>query len=321
MRTPSTLLVGTLVALLGACSSAAPNRGGAAGEGGEGGDGTDTGGSPGTGGKSPGTGGQGTGGAVSGTGGAVTGTGGDQGTGGATTTDAGAGGGGSETDASMPGTGGSGPSAPGQGPVAEGNVVFSRDFEDGSMAGLSRSPNGIPEERIQITDDPTKQRGKVMRIEYHAGDNYRTSAGTQPRSWLSSATGYTVKNGKTVSVAFGFMTDNPNWGAHFAQIIRDGGPLWMLLLDTGGGVASEVHRGSGGGKSATKIEAMKWYDFRIDTTYSGGGAIKFYMNGQPIGSGTGAAGPDGRFDCGIYWYNGGKANRTAWISNISIGEK
>jgi hypothetical protein len=215
----------------------------------------------------------------------------------------------------------SGPSAPGQGPNAEGTIVFSRDFEDGSMAGLSRSPNGLPEDRIQITDDPTKQRGKVMQIVYKAGDNFRTSGGTQPRSWLSSAMGYTVKQGKTVSVAFGFMTDNPNWGAHFAQIIRDGGPLWMLLLDTGGGVASEVHRGSGGGKAGEKVQAMKWYDFRIDTTYSGGGAIKFYMNGQPIGSGTGNAGPDGRFDCGIYWYNGSKGTRTAWISNISIGEK
>jgi hypothetical protein len=62
-----------------------------------------------------------------------------------------------------------------------------------------------------------------MQIVYKAGDNFRTSGGTQPRSWLSSAMGYTVKQGKTVSVAFGFMTDNPNWGAHFAQIIRDAG--------------------------------------------------------------------------------------------------
>ena len=286
--------------------------GGEGGEGGEAGqDGTPTGGSTGgQGGKpAPGTGGQATGGADSG------GTSG--GTGGAPAADASA----PAPDAAAPVGGSGGTSAPGQGPTAEGTIVFSRDFEDGSMAGLSRSPNGIPEDRIQITDDPTKQRGKVMQIVYKAGDNFRTSGGTQPRSWLSSAMGYTVKSGKTVSVAFGFMTDNPNWGAHFAQIIRDGGPLWMLLLDTGGGVASEVHRGSGGGKAGEKVQAMKWYDFRIDTTYSGGGAIKFYMNGQPIGSGTGNAGPDGRFDCGIYWYNGSKGTRTAWISNISIGEK
>jgi hypothetical protein len=188
------------------------------------------------------------------------------------------------------------------------------------MAGLERSPGNLPPDRIQITDDPIHERGKVVRIEYLAGDNYRTSAGTQPRSWLSSAPGYTVNPGVKVSVAFGFMTDNPSWGAHFAQIIRNGGPLWMMLLATDGTVAGEVHRGTGGGKVATPIEAMKWYDFRIDTDYSGGGTITFFMNGQMIGQGQGVAGPAGRFDCGIYWYDGKQDTRTAWISNISIGE-
>jgi hypothetical protein len=204
-------------------------------------------------------------------------------------------------------------------PVAGGKIVFSTDFSQG-MAGLERSPGNLPADRIQITDDPLHERGKVVRIEYLAGDNYRTSAGTQPRSWLSSAPGYSVNPGVKVSVAFGFMTDNPSWGAHFAQIIRNGGPLWMMLLATDGTVAGEVHRGTGGGKVATPIEAMKWYDFRIDTDYSGGGTITFFMNGQMIGQGQGLAGPAGRFDCGIYWYNGPQVTRTAWISNISIGE-
>jgi hypothetical protein len=322
------LLVGSVLTLIVGCSSAKPRQGGGeAGEGGSGGDDeTETGGSGGLGGQvvRPDAGGAGTGGEASGgAGGELTIDAGDSGgTGGS------AGGGGDNQPADAAPSGGAedsggpttDPGASGQGPVAEGKVVFSQDFEK-DMAGLSRSPGGLPVDRIQIADDPLKQRGKVIRIEYHAGDNFRTSAGTQPRSWLSSADGYTVKTGKTVSVAFGFMTDNPNWGAHFAQIIRDGGPLWMLLLSTDGSVAAEVHRGSGGGKAAMKVEAMKWYDFRIDTTYSGGGAIKFYMNGQMIGQGTGNAGPDGRFDCGIYWYNGGKQSRTAWISNISIGEK
>src|SRR4051794_15587313 len=209
MQKPPVLLVTTLLAFLGACSSAAPRSGATGGEGGEGGEGPDTGGSGGqtggSGGRSTGgqggqgTGGQGTGG--QGTGGTA-GQGGTGGTGG-TEVDSGAGGQGPSADASTsggtPDSGSTGTSTPGQGPVGEGTVVFSRDFEDGSMAGLSRSPNGIPDERIQIADDPTMQRGKVMRIEYKAGDNYRTSAGTQPRSWLSSAMGYTVKQGKTVS--------------------------------------------------------------------------------------------------------------------------
>ena len=89
------------------------------------------------------------GGSESGTGGAMRG-----GSGGAALVDAGGGQGGAEVDAAA--TGGAdagnpiGPGAPGQGPNAEGTIVFSRDFEDGSMAGLSRSPNNLPVDRIQI---------------------------------------------------------------------------------------------------------------------------------------------------------------------------
>jgi hypothetical protein len=205
-------------------------------------------------------------------------------------------------------------------PVAGGTLVFSSSFEQNSLAGLELSPPSLPPDRIQITDDPLGQRCKVVRIEFMQGDNYRTSSGTQPRSWLSSAPGYTVMPGKKVSVAFGFMTDNPSWGAHFGQIIQDGGPLWMMFLSTASTVAAEVHRGSGGGKVAAPIQAMKWYDFRIDTDFSPGGTITFYMDGQMIGTGQGMAGSSGRFDCGIYWYNGPQDTRTAWISNISIGE-
>jgi hypothetical protein len=326
------LSAGFLIAVLTGCGASSPaemapddtgdtgGSGGARASGGAGGkraSGGSGGASDGTGGSVPAAGGAG-GSQGPGTGGAP-----EQGGQGAVTVDAGEGGASGDVDASTPpgddGGPPSGPPATGQGPVAGGKIVFSQDFEQ-NMDGTSRSPNGLPADRIQITDDPAKQRGKVVQIKYLAGDNYRTSAGTQPRSWLSSATGYTAKGGTTVSVAFGFMTDNPNWGAHFAQIIRDGGPLWMMLLATDGSVAAEVHRGTGGGKAGVKIEAMKWYDFRIDTTYAGGGAIKFYMDGKLIGQGTGAAGANGRFDCGIYWYNGAKQNRTAWISNISIGE-
>jgi hypothetical protein len=251
-----------------------------------------------------------------------------QSTGGQDASNAAEGGGtGGATDATSPGgpdaTGddaSAGNGSPGLDPVAGGTIVFSTNFAQGSMAGLERSPPNLPVDRIQIADDPINQRGKVVRIEFLAGDNFRTSAGTQPRSWLSSAPGYTVMPGKKVSVAFGFMTDNPSWGAHFAQIIRNGGPLWMMLLATDGTVAGEVHRGTGGGKAPATIQPMTWYDFRIDTDYSANGSITFFMNGQMIGQGTGLAGAAGRFDCGIYWYDGPQVTRTAWISNISIGE-
>jgi hypothetical protein len=189
------------------------------------------------------------------------------------------------------------------------------------MDGMSRSPNGLPEERIQIVDDPTGKRGKVVKIVYMLGDNFRTSGGTEPRSWFSSAKGYTAKPNSKVSVAWGFMWENVSMGAHFAQIIRDGGPLWMMDVDRSGNMAAAVHRGSGGGKFGMKLEPMKWYDLRVDTDYSGGGTISFFVNGQMIGQGKGDGGGNGRFDCGIYWDHGAKATRTVYVSNVSIGEQ
>jgi hypothetical protein len=287
--------------------------------GGDGG-GEDTGGSGGTntGGsdsRPPATGGSGGGdtGGSSATGGSGGGdTGGSSATGGS---------GGGDTGGSSA-TGGSpgGPPASGQGPVADGKIVFSQDFEQ-NMDGMERSPGGLPEDRIQIVDDPIHQRGKVVRIMYKDGDNFRTSGGTEPRSWFSSAKGYTVKAGTSVSVAWGFMWENPNMGAHFAQIIRDGGPLWMFDVDTSGNMAAAVHRGSGGGKFSMLIQANKWYDLRVDTDYKAGGTITFYVNGQMIGQGKGDGGADGRFDCGIYWEHGPKAARTVYVSNVSIGER
>ena len=55
-------------------------------------------------------------------------------------------------------------------------------------------------------------------------------------------------------------------GAHFAQIIRGGGPggggpLWMFGVGADGTVRARVHRGSGDTGPIMKIEPMKWYDF------------------------------------------------------------
>ena len=327
-----------LIVLAAGCTAPAATESPLPGSGGSQGESPRSGGAGGASAASGGSGGSrdATGGSAAGAGGAGTGgmaTGGSGGEGGASGQGGASQGGAPATDAADPGPGADastppdpavdggspGPVASGQGPVAGGKIVFTQDFEK-DMNGTSRSPTSLPADRIQLVADPTKQRGQVVKIQYQAGDDFRTSGGTEPRSWLSSADGYTAKGGTTVSVAFGFMTDNPSWGAHFGQIIRDGGPLWMLLLGSDGSVTAEVHRGSGGGKAGVKVEAMKWYDFRIDTNYSAGGAIKFYMNGQLIGQGTGAGGANGRFDCGIYWYKGAKQTRTAWISNISIGE-
>src|SRR5688572_13447816 len=127
-----------VVLILGlGCSAAERTRTDPGGEGGEGGSDVSTGGGGGssTGGK--------TGGADAGTGGA-TGTGGSEGTGGS----AGGGAGmdaGSTTDlGSTPvGDAAANPPTAGQGPVADGKIVFSQDFEQG-MTGVTRSPNGLP---------------------------------------------------------------------------------------------------------------------------------------------------------------------------------
>ena len=305
-------------------SKASGGSGGGATGGGSG----STGGSTGsTGGSSGSTGGStGSNGGSSGTTGGSTGSNG--GAGGSATGGSGAGGAGGATDAGVPSTtpeAGAGetgtvtPSAPGQGPVAEGKVVFSQDFEQ-NMNGMTRSPNGLPEDRAMIVDDPLKARGKVVRIHWQQGDNFRTSPGTEPRSWFSSAQGYTVRPGTVVSVAWGFMWENANMGAHFAQIIRDGGPLWMFGVDQGGNGRAAVHRGSGASRTF-KIEPMKWYDFRVDTDYKGGGEIKFYVNNELVGTGRGDGGAPARFDCGIYWMKNGRSTRTVYVSNVSIGEK
>jgi hypothetical protein len=109
-------------------------------------------------------------------------------------------------------------------------------------------------------------------------------------------------------------------GAHFAQIIRDGGPLWMMDVDRAGKVRGDVHRGSGSTGQFATLEPNKWYDFEVVTDYRGGGKIEFYFNGKLVGTGTGDGGANGRFDCGIYWDHGAKATRTVYVSNVSIGE-
>jgi len=300
-----------LLLLVTSCASAVrpPGSGTGGDEGGSGGD--DTGGAAGgsTGGKPGG----GTGGNTGGS---------DPGTGGQTAPDAGATGGAPSVDAAPP-AGGSGggtvPPATTQGPVGEGKIAFSQDFEK-NMDGMSRSPSSLPEDRIQIVDDPVSQRGKVVRIMFKENDNFRTSGGTQPRSWFSSAMGYTVKPGTTVSVAWGFMWENVNMNAHFAQLIRDGGPTWMWDVDGSGNLSMTSHRGTGATGNLMKLEPMKWYDFMVTTHYVNGGETTFWVNGKKVLTGKSPGGPDGRFDWGIYTRAGAHPARTVYISNVSIGE-
>jgi hypothetical protein len=324
-----TTTLGLLVCSLLACSSPASRPGGAGGsdEGGAGGD--ETGGSPGTGGKPTSTGGS------KGTGGAPA-TGGSPGTGGTADTGGSSGGGtgGAEVDAGPrdasvsadgpSGTGGMpGMTAPGQGPTALGKIVYSQDFENG-MEGMSRSPANLPAERVQIVDDPLKQRGKVVRIIWQAGDNYRTSSGTQPRSWFSNAMGYQVKPGTKVSYAWGFMWTDVAMDAFFAQNIGPG-PVWEARVRANGHFQLLCNQCGGNSPDYMMLTPNRWYDFRVDMDWTGGGKIQVFVDGQLIHTGTmGGASANCHWDGGIYNTPGGTASnktRTVYLSNLSIGER
>jgi hypothetical protein len=215
------------------------------------------------------------------------------------------------------------PSAPGQGPTATGRVVFSNDFEMNNINGFSRSPNGLPADRAQIVDDPAAQRGKVVQIEWRAGDNFRTSGGTEPRSWFSNRPGHEFRPGTNVSHAFGIMFNQADTNYCFGQIISSGGPVWMLILE-GSGTLTVFCNTCGGNTRHMTLEPKKWYDFRVDMDFRVGGAVRFYINGQMfrMGQVNSTRGDIAHWDGGIYnRANGTSGNRTrqVFLSNLSVG--
>ena len=108
--------------------------------------------------------------------------------------------------------------------------------------------------------------------------------------------------------------------AHFAQLIRDGGPTWMWDVDGSGNLSMTSHRGTGATGNLFKLEPMKWYDFMVTTHYVNGGETRFYVNGKMVLVGKSPGGPDGRFDFGIYTRAGAHPARTVYLSNVSIGD-
>jgi hypothetical protein len=222
------------------------------------------------------------------------------------------------------GSGGApGPTAPGQGPTALGKIVYSQDFENG-MAGMTRSPNGLPEDRVQIVDDPLTKRGKVVRIIWKSGDNYRTSSGTQPRSWFSNATGYQIRPGTKVSIAWGFMWTDVAFDAFFAQNIGPG-PVWEARVRANGRFQILCNQCGGNSPDMMMLEPNRWYDFRVDMDWMGGGKIQFFVDGQMVYQSTmNGASANCHWDGGIYNTPGGTATnktRTVYLSNLSIGER
>lgn len=222
-----------------------------------------------------------------------------------------------------------GPSASGQGPVAEGKIVYSQDFEQ-NIDGFTPSPTSLPESRYTRVDDPLGQRGKVLKIDWLAGDGFKTSPNNKPRSCVSN-TGYQPAVGTILSYAWGYMITSLDINATFAQVIRSGGPIWMIEGHEKGDLI--VRRGGGGGVLNINytLEVNRWYDFRVEMKYLTGaaGEMQVFINGQKVYEkiGLGLGDPPGRmvrWDGGIYNTEIGIANnrsRTVYISNLSIGTK
>ena len=210
--------------------------------------------------------------------------------------------------------------ASGQGPTALGRIVFSQDFEQG-MAGMTRSPTDLPADRMQIVDDPINQRGKVVRAVYQAGDNFRTSGGTEPRSWLSSASGYQITVGTKISLAWGMMWPELETNAFFAQTIGPG-PVWELRFLADGRFNVLCNKCGRNSYHTVPRQANRWLDLRVDMDWRSGGVVQFYVDGQMVHQAT-LSGADANchWDGGIYWATDApsRPTRTVYISNLSIG--
>jgi hypothetical protein len=193
------------------------------------------------------------------------------------------------------------------------------------MNGISRSPENLPADRAVIVDDPVGQRGKVMKVTWQAGDNFRTSGGTEPRSWISNRSGNEFRPGQRMSHAFGFMTTATFMEFAFAQIISVNGVVWMLR-GSGDGSLRILCGICGGNTGHMILEPNRWYDFRVEIDFRVGGQIQFYVNGQMISARTleSTRGNIAHWDGGIYNTTTGTASnrtRTVYISNLSVGEK
>jgi hypothetical protein len=228
-------------------------------------------------------------------------------------------------DAPSPNEDGPGPAASTQGPTAEGQIVYSQDFENGHE-GITFSPTNLPESRAMIVDDPLGQRGKVMRMQWLPGDNYRIGQ-YHPRANISN-TGFHYESGDRISYAWGYMTESDYIGATIAQNISGGDPIWMLRGRAGGELDVIP---IGNGLLSFKMQAKKWHDVRAEVNYLPGaaGSVEIFIDGQMVFSRHGGldVGPRAHWDGGIYLTSfglqgdGPRTARTVYISNLSVGKK
>jgi hypothetical protein len=75
-----------------------------------------------------------------------------------------------------------------------------------------------------------------------------------------------------------------------------------------------------------KLEANRWYSFRVDMDWQDGGAVKFFVDDAMIREArvSGVGGAPCHWDGGIYNTPGGTAmnrTRTVYIANLSLGKR
>jgi X-X-X-Leu-X-X-Gly heptad repeat protein len=209
----------------------------------------------------------------------------------------------------------------GQGPVAEGEIVYSQDFEEG-QEGITLSPTNLPASRAMRVDDPLGRRGKVMRVQYLPGDDFRIGQ-FKPRANISN-TGFHYGPGETVSYAWGYMTSTTYIGATLAQNIAGGDPIWMIQGRDNG----EMDMVPGLKRLPVRLEANRWHDFRAEVHYVAGAAgyILLFLDGVKVFEHHGGlpVRAGAHWDGGIYITGFGEpsnAMRTVYISNLSVGKK
>ncbi|MBE1442762.1 heparin lyase I family protein [Paenibacillus sp. OAS669] len=212
-----------------------------------------------------------------------------------------------------------------QGPVADGKIMYSQDFEQ-NTDGTKPSPSGLPSNRITRVTDPLGQRGTVLKLLWQKDDDYRTSSGTNPRTEINVENGYEWPRDQVVSIAWGQRFDTSVVNASIAQVIGDNGPYWMLKADGTGKLS--VMGVSGGSDVNYTLKTNEWNDFKVEWKGSASNAyFKFWINGALVLNKTGLSFPRETVNMhtkfGIYNTDEGvKANNTrnCYLSNISIGK-
>jgi hypothetical protein len=158
--------------------------------------------------------------------------------------------------------------------MATGRVVFSNDFEQNNINGFSRSPGGLPEDRVQIVDDPRRPAGQGRTDRVARGRQLPHVGRNRAAQLVLESPGERVPPGTNVSHAFGIMFNQADTNYAFGQVISSGGPVWMLILE-GSGTLTVFCNTCGGNTRHMTLEPKKWYDFRVDMDFRVGGAVRF----------------------------------------------